>query len=133
MRIQNTLAIVAVTAITTLFVSQARAQYPPAANDGVAASPKVRAMLNERARPTSSVAVTENTAWKSVRATSDIAASPKVSQMLSETKARTTAPTAAALAVNQPRTTDDGIAASPKVRAQLNERSNPEIQIAPLK
>jgi hypothetical protein len=133
MKIQNTLAFVAVTAITTLFVGQARAQFPLAANDGVAASPKVRAMLNERARTTSSAGVTENTASKAVRPTSDIAASPKVSQMLSETKARTTAPAAAALAVTQPRTTDDGIAASPKVRAQLNERSNPEIQIAPLK
>jgi hypothetical protein len=132
MKTHNKLAIVALTAVTTLFVNQARAQYRPAGDDGIAASPKVRAMLNERPRapitgPTAEIVL------KPARATYDIAASPKVRQMLNETESRTTVPAAPAVAVNHTRPADDGITASPKVRAQLNERSNNAIQIAPLK
>ena len=133
MKIQNKLAILTVTAITSLFVSQASAQYRPVGDDGVTASPKVRAMLNERVRSTASALVIETTASHPAHLNMNVAASPKVLQMLNETKARTTAPTVPAMAVNQPRTADDGIAASPKVRAQLNERNSREIQVAPLK
>lgn len=123
----------AVTAITTLFVSQAKAQYSPVGDDGITASPKVRAMLSERVRLTTSAPAVVATASTAARVSSDIAASPKVRQMLSEMTARTSEPASAAILANQSPRTGDGIAASPKVRAQLNERSKREILIAPLK
>src|SRR5579863_6448675 len=102
MKIQNNLAILTVTAVISLFVSQANAQYRPVGDDGVTASPKVRAMLHERARLTTSAPVIETTASYPARVNVDVAASPKVRQMLSEAKARITVPTVAAVAVNQP-------------------------------
>jgi hypothetical protein len=132
MKIQNRLAILTVTAITSMFITQAQAQYQPVGEDGITASPKVRAMVNERARSASAPIVADVAAYPAP-AGMDIAASPKVRQLLSEQKARATAPAVAVVAVSQPRTTGDGIAASPKVRAQLNERSNREVQVAPLK
>ena len=50
MKKQNTLAIVTLTAIALLFISQARAQYRAVGEDGIAASPKLRQQLDERAR-----------------------------------------------------------------------------------
>lgn len=133
MKIQNGLAVVTVTAIAAMFITQAKAQYRPAGDDGIAASPKVRAMLNERLRSTTSISVVVDTASSQAPADQGIAASPKVRQMLAERKAGQAAAQETAVVSSQPRTGDDGIAASPKVRAQLNERSSREAQIAPLK
>jgi len=46
---KNRIVLLAATAITALFVTQARAAYQPVGSDGIAASPKLRMMLNERA------------------------------------------------------------------------------------
>jgi hypothetical protein len=93
-------------------------------HDRTAASPKLRAALNERcatkcapASQTASI-ITPNTA---------VAASPKTQQMRTES-----AP--ASVASSQPAgsAAADGIAASPKARAWLNERSQ-TVEIAPSK
>ena len=132
MKIQSRLAVLTMTAITTMFISQARAQYRPVGDDGITASPKVRTMLNERAR-SASASVDANIGSHLTAVGTDIAASPKVRQMLSEQRARIGTATVVVAAASQPPVPGDGIAASPKVRAQLNERSNRELQIAPLK
>jgi len=48
MKTQNKFVLVTLTAITTLFITQAGAQYRTVGDDGIAASPKVRQMLDER-------------------------------------------------------------------------------------
>lgn len=45
---KNRIVLLAATAITALFVTQARAAYQPVGSDGIAASPKVRMMLAEQ-------------------------------------------------------------------------------------
>jgi hypothetical protein len=45
---KNRIVLLAATAITALCVSQASAAYQPVGSDGIAASPKVRMMLNEQ-------------------------------------------------------------------------------------
>jgi hypothetical protein len=93
-------------------------------NDRTAASPKVRAMLDERCAskctPASQTAstISPNTA---------IAASPKQHQMRSDS-----APVVSTQTAGSPTTVSDGIAASPKVRAQLDERRQ-SVVVAPLK
>ena len=52
MRIENRIFLLTATAIAAMFVTQAGAQYQAVGNDGIAASPKLRQMLSERARPT---------------------------------------------------------------------------------
>ena len=130
MKTQSRLPILTVTAITAVFITQARAQYRAASNDGIAASPKVRAMLNERVQP--STGVVANYASFQTPDARDIAASPKVRQMLAERQATLTVPQGAAMVSAEPRNSD-GIAASPRLRAQLNERGSSQVQVAPLK
>jgi hypothetical protein len=92
-------------------------------HDRTAASPKLRAALNERCAtkcaPASQTAstITPNTA---------VAASPKTLQMRNENTASGVASQTAGSV------TADGIAASPKVRAMLNERAQ-TVEIAPSK
>ena len=50
---QNRIVLLTATAITAMFVTQAGAQYRALGDDGIAASPKVRQVLDERARSTS--------------------------------------------------------------------------------
>jgi hypothetical protein len=50
MKLQYRISLLAATALTALFVTQARAEYRAVGNDGIAASPKVRQMLNEQER-----------------------------------------------------------------------------------
>lgn len=130
MKIQNRLAIVAVTAIASMFIMKAKAQYLPVGDDGIAASPKVRAMLNDRVR-TSSASVANNSSFQA-RADQSIAASPNVRQTLAGRKAGTAAPEGTAVVSAQSRTTDP-IAVSLKLREQLDERNSRQLQIAPLK
>jgi hypothetical protein len=52
MRIENRIFLLTATAIAAMFVTQAGAQYRAVGNDGIAASPKLRQVLNQRARPT---------------------------------------------------------------------------------
>jgi hypothetical protein len=47
MRLQHRILLLAATAITGLFVTQAQAQYRAVGDDGIAASPKVRQMLDQ--------------------------------------------------------------------------------------
>jgi hypothetical protein len=47
MKMQNRIVLLAATAITGLFIAQAQAQSRAVGADGIAASPKVRQMLNE--------------------------------------------------------------------------------------
>jgi len=94
-------------------------------DDKIAASPKVRVMLNEqcnsRCTPPAQTAVTTTTRQ------TDFAASPKVQQM------RAAAPVAQTKETAGYRTTgSDGIAASPKVRSMLDEHRQ-TVEIAPLK
>lgn len=97
-------------------------------NDGIAASPKVRAMLDERCK--SRCAPAQVTVTTTTHRT-DIAASPKVQQMRSERAQASVAQVATETTGYRP-TSSDGITASPKVRAKLNERSQ-AVEIAPLK
>jgi hypothetical protein len=93
----------------------------------IAASPKVRQMLNDRAAVVSAPTSTSSTAD---RGTSDnLAASPKVQQVLSSRPTPRAASTMETATVSRP---NDGIAAPPKLREQLNERSM-QFQIAPIK
>src|SRR5712671_396352 len=88
-------------------------------DDGIAASPKVRAMLDER-KARCCAAQTQVTTYRTTTRQTEIAASPKVQQMRSE---RIGAPVVVSTETAGYRPTgDDGITASPKVRAMLDER-----------
>jgi hypothetical protein len=104
--------------------------------DGIAASPRVRQMLNERpariAASTAAPTVSAPTGSYTAATRNEIAASPKVLQRLSERPVAAHAPTTDPVIAGYTPTGDDGIAASPKVRQMLNERT-PAVQIAPLK
>jgi len=89
----------ALTAVLTLNTS-ARAQLRDPPDDGIAASPKLRQMLNEQKK----------------------VASPKLSQMLAELKKVGGDSGTRELAAN------DGITASPKLREQMRDRA-PHFQI----
>lgn len=131
MNMQNRRVLVTAMAITAMFVTQAKAQYRPVGDDGIAASPKVRQMRDERAR--SAAAVKPQTApYASYRAVGadGIAASPKVRQMLNEQQARAAAPRD--VAVTYPPRYADGIVASPKLREQ-HEQNSRSFQVAPIK
>jgi len=91
--------------------------------DGIAASPKARQMLNERAMAN----VTTTASAKACCERSDLAASPKAGQSLAEQNKCCVAPTIGTVA-----SANDGITASPKLREQLNDRPV-KFQIAPLK
>jgi hypothetical protein len=137
MKSQNTLVLVTVTAIATLFAAQARAQYRAVGDDGLAASPKLRLMLNERARTYAQPQADRSVApaGYQVVAHDGIAASPKLRQMLAQQERNTAViPSSIAVAsVGYRATGTDSIAASPKLRQQLDERSAETFQIAPVK
>jgi hypothetical protein len=129
----NSILFAAAVSATLSLASNASAQFKPAAGDGIAASPKVRQMLNERAARARvapvipSVTVTYRTPGVGVTA------SPRVRQMLNEqTVVISQTPSTEVAAVGYRPRAADGIAASPRLRQQLNERSSPII-IAPLK
>ena len=97
-------------------------------SDGIAASPKVRAALDEQCN--NRCTPQQVTTTQTVIRHSDVAASPKVQQMRAE---RVVAPVVQTMETASYRPTGaDGITASPKVRAQLDERRQ-TVEIAPLK
>lgn len=98
-------------------------------DDGIAASPKVRAMLDERCK--SKCAATAQITVDTITPQALIAGSPKVQQMRSERPRATVIQVSPETAGYRP-TGSDGITASPKVRAMLDERRQ-TVEIAPLK
>ena len=137
MKTMNRVLIAAAVAAVLGIGSTVRAQaYSAVGDDGIAASPKVRAQLNERAvaalpAPSRTVAAVPEKTTKPA-APAFIAASPKVAQMFAEREAwkKTSAPSANFVSTTAP--ANDGIVASPKVRQQLNERGQ-KFEIAPVK
>ena len=128
----NKLILVAATVTAAFTLSNpALAQFKPETDDGIAASPKVRQMLDERNahRATAShLAVVSRPAENQPSVT----ASPKLKQALVE---RGSDMNRNAMVASTPSTTasaKDGIAASPKLRQQLDERGT-QFQIAPIK
>ena len=128
MKNSNRLLIAA--AALALFASagQSQAQYRAVGDDGIAASPKVRQMLNERK---ARAAATQQVTINQIVPQTTIAASPKVQQMLKE-RAPATVPQVGPETAGYRATGSDGITASPKVRAMLDEHKQ-TVEIAPLK
>ena len=101
--------------------------------DGIAASPKVQQMLNERAARAVAAAPVAGVTYRTP-ALDEITASPKVRQFLAERKVVvSSAPGSEVASAGYNPTGNDGVTASPKLRAQLNERNAASIVIAPLK
>lgn len=122
----------AVAAVLLASAGQIRAQSQAVGDDGIAASPKVRQMLNERkARTTATVATPQATTHQAIPQ-DNVAASPKVQQMRKERSALAATPSPAPQTASYRATGSDGITASPKVRAMLDERRQ-RVEIAPLK
>ena len=99
-------------------------------DDGIAASPKVRAMLDER-KANCCAAPAQATTYRNTTRQTDVAASPRVQQMRNDRTPASTVEVAPETAGY--RTTGaDGISASPRTRAMLDERRQ-AVEIAPLK
>src|SRR5262245_52641485 len=129
----NKVLLVAAFAAVYDLAGQASAQVRCVGDDVVAASPKLRQMLNERKRVSGVHSITvAAVGYKPVRE-DGIAASPKFRQLLDERKTVPTAPTAVVASSGYRAENDDGIAASPKLRQQLNERAPQRIMVAPVK
>jgi hypothetical protein len=126
MKTKNRILLAAAMAAGLALASPAMAQNNTV-GDGIAASPKARKMLNERAQVNVASTATSTASAKACCERTDLAASPKTSQMLAEQKKCCVAPTTGTVA-----SATDGITASPKLREQLNERQL-KFQIAPLK
>ena len=130
----NKILFAAAIATTFSLANNANAQFKPTTDDGIAASPKVRQMLNEKAvaaRPTLSVPVV-GVIYRTP-ALAGVTASPKVHQMLAQRKVVVSGtPSAEVASAGYRATGPDGITASPKLRQQLDERGT-QIMIAPLK
>ena len=123
MKTMNRVLAAAAVAAVLGISSTVRAQALAVGDDGIAASPKVRAQMNERAVKTSGVVD------KDLRvAPLSTAASPKVVAQR-EALAKTATTTAVASTTTPAK---DGIAASPRVRTQMNERGE-TFEIAPVK
>lgn len=133
---KNLNSILFAAAIAAMFslANNASAQFKPTTDDGIAASPKVRQMLNERAAAArASISVPAATLTYRTQGLEGVTASPKVRQMLAERKVVVSgAGTFEVATVGYRPTGSDGVTASPKLRAQLDERST-SIIIAPLK
>jgi len=126
--LSNILSVAVLAAMFSL-ANRVNAQYQAVGEDGIAASPKLRQMLNER----KSGSTTTSQSVASVSSTSEdgIVLSPRARQMLNESRVvASTSSTATASAGYQP--IENGIAASPKLRQQLNERGA-HFMVAPVK
>jgi hypothetical protein len=142
MKKMNQILFAAVIAATIGLSTQASAQYNANETDGIAASPRVRQMLNER----KSSIITSMTVSKNHGATrlaptgtqtvlnDGISAAPRTRQLLSEQSRRPAAiPSSTAVASSGYQATGvDGITASPKLRQQLNDRTE-TVMVAPVK
>src|SRR5882762_2308486 len=129
---KNTHRFLIAAAAVALFASagQARAGSSLCCDDGIAASPKVRAMLDER--KARCCMVSQQVTIHQTAPRNYVAASPKVQQMKDGQKTLAVAPRVAPETAGYRTTGDDGITASPKVRAMLDERKQ-TVEIAPLK
>ncbi len=126
MKNSNRLLVAAVA--LALFVSAGQIKAQAVSDDGIAASPKVRQMLNERK---ASGATPQQVTINQIVPQTKIAASPKVQQMRNERMPASVlqvGPETAGYRVKG----SDGITASPKARAMLDEHRQ-TVQIAPLK
>ncbi|HWQ91905.1 MAG TPA: hypothetical protein VN673_09555 [Clostridia bacterium] len=131
----NQIFAAAVFATTLSLGFSAEAQYKVIQDDGIAASPKLRQMLNERKFAKAVTVRNAEFAVSQQRAMKDgIAASPKVRQSLNEQKARArdNSQVSAVASVGYKPTGSDGITASPRTRQQINERT-PSVLVAPVK
>jgi hypothetical protein len=117
--------------ILCVTAAQTWAQSQVVGDDGIAASPKVRQMLNERNASIAASTTTAPAAYPTVATDDQLAASPKVRMMLNE-QAKTPLLSPASEYVGYQPTGPDGIAASPKVRQMMDERPV-TVEIAPLK
>src|SRR6266581_4729443 len=101
-------------AALALFASagQIQAQSQAVGDDGIAASPKVRQMLNERK---ASAAASQQVTINLIVPQTTFAASPKVQQMRKEQNTLAPTPGPALQITGYKATGSDGIAASPKV------------------
>ena len=131
MKIINSLVILAGATLLLASAGQSKAQYQPIGDDGIAASPKVRQMLNERRAIPAAMGGAEVPGYQIV-GEAGIAASPKVRQMLNEEEVAARTPASGAQAAGYKPTGDDGITASPKLRQILDEQKG-AFEIAPLK
>jgi len=136
MKKMNRVLLAATVAAVLGIGNAALAQSQVVGDDGIAASPKVRAQLNERRASEAVVAPAKAAVVVSERTTKpapvSIAASPKVAQAIAEREASQKASIASANVASTTSRADDGIAASPKVRQQMNERGQ-VVEIAPVK
>jgi hypothetical protein len=136
-RMKNLNKIVFIAALAASFglANRASAQCRVVGDDGVAASPRVRQMLDQGSAASCCAASTLAGPIASVgyeAGTAGIAASPKVRQMLSAKQAVVGAPSAGVASAGYQATGADGITASPKARQQLDEQ-DARFMVAPLK
>src|SRR5262249_10762838 len=116
-RMKNSSNILFVAVMAAMFLAnRVNAQYQAVAEDGTAASPKVRQMLNER----KAVSSTSSATGSSVQTVSEdrIIASPRARQMLNETRVVASTPSMSTTLAGYQAVGKDGAAASPKVRQQ---------------
>ena len=128
MKNANRLLIAAVALALFASAGQIKAQSQAVGDDGIAASPKVRQLLNERK---ASDAAPQQVTINLITSQATIAGSPKVQQMRTQ-RAPATVLQAGPETASYKATGTDGITASPKVRAMLDERKQ-TFEIAPLK
>jgi len=108
-----------------------QAQYQAIGDDGIAASPRLRALLNERKTTPSDPTAPKAAAYQA-RGDDGIVASPRMRAMLNERKAAPGVASDSARIVSYQPVGEDGIAASPKFRQMLNEK-HATFQVAPVK
>ena len=128
MKMIKALCSVATLAIAVTMAGQARGQYQPAGDDGIAASPKLRQMLNDQRTTAPETAVwyqrsSEPQTVVVAPTTRDTVETP-TSVVVSETAMEGT--------VSYQPTGPDGITASPKLRQQLNDYPS-HFEVAPLR
>ena len=119
---------VAVLAGMFSLANRVNAQY--IGEDGIAASPKLRQMLNER--KSGSTTTSQSVASVSTPSEDRIALSPRARQMLNESRVVASTSSTATASAGYQLKGEDGITASPKGRQQLNERGA-HFMVAPVK
>jgi len=128
MKNSNRLLVAAVALALFVSAGQIKAQSQAVSDDGIAASPKVRQMLNERK---ASGATPQQVTINQIVPQTKIAASPKVQQMRNERMPASVLQVGPETAGYRAKGSD-GITASPKARAMLDEHRQ-TVEIAPLK
>src|SRR5260370_2212568 len=110
----------------------AQAQYRATGEDGITASPRSRATLNERKTIAASDSTSPKVVGYQARGEDGIVASPRMRAMLMERQVAPGVASDSARIVSHQPVGEDGIAASPRLRQTLNEK-RPTFQVAPLK